>query len=79
MGCNCKKKIALEDEYGVKEEETLFGKTIRILMKTFTHLLLIVLTLVTVPVVTLMIIYTIVFKKNNRLVLPKFLGKYLKK
>ena len=78
MGCNCKKKIALEDEYGVKEREGIIGKSVRFLLKIAMFLILVALSVIVVPIMIFVIIYKLTLGKSTRIILPKFLGKYLK-
>ncbi len=79
MACNCKKKIELEDKYGVLEEETYLEKINRFFLRIFIFILLVVLAIIIMPIMFAIIIYKIAFGKNTTIVLPKFLGKYLKK
>lgn len=78
MGCNCKKKIELEEKYGEEQEETLMGKWVRLLSKVIFFVLLIVMTIIVAPIMIIVVIYKVTLSKNKTFVLPKFLGKYLK-
>jgi spore maturation protein SpmA len=78
MGCNCKKKMVLEDKYGVKEEESLASKAKRYFWKCAIFLVFIAASFILIPTLVLMAIYQISFKRNPKIVLPKFLGKYMK-
>lgn len=78
MACNCKKKMVLEDKHGIKEEETLLGKINRYIWKVVIFVLLIGMACVLIPVMLFLIVYQIVFKKEPKIVLPNFLGKYMK-
>lgn len=78
MGCNCKKVRKLEEKHGTKEEETIFRKIFRFFYKIFLFLLLIILSIFIVPILIITIIYQVAFHGQGKIVLPKFLGKYLK-
>ena len=78
MACNCKKKMVLENEYGVKEEENIVSKVNRYFWKCIIFLVFVALAIIVIPVLIFMAIYQIVFKKDSKIVLPKFLGKYMK-
>jgi len=78
MACACKRKLELENEYGVDEKEGIFKKALRILFKVSVMLLAIVATLVVSPVLVIVSFYKIFFGNNN-ITLPNFLGKYLRK
>ena len=78
MACNCKKKIALEEKYGIMEEESLFGKVYRYSFRIFLFVLLLLLSVIIVPILVVIIIYQFIFKGEEKIiVLPHFLGKYL--
>lgn len=78
MGCNCKRAMALENEYGTKEKETIFGKIWRYILRGIAFIMVIMMSIVIIPILILAIIYQIIFKDNVNIVLPKILGKYLK-
>lgn len=78
MACNCKKKRVLEDTYGTPEDENIFQKLNRYIWRVIMFLLLLVLSCILVPVLIFSIVYQMVFKKDIKIVLPKFLGKYMK-
>lgn len=78
MACNCKKKMVLEEKYGTKEEESILSKVNRYIWKCIMFVLVIVLACIVVPVLIFVIIYKMIFKPEINIVLPKFLGKYLK-
>lgn len=78
MACNCKKKMVLEDTYGIREEETVFGKINRYVWKVIMLVILLAMALILVPILVLSIVYQMVFKKQIKITLPKFLGKYMK-
>jgi len=77
MSCNCKKKIVLEDKYGENVEENFLNKASRFLVKGLIFLIFCVLAIVIIPIMVFMAIYQLTFGKG-RIVLPKFLGKYMK-
>ena len=78
MACSCKRKLEFESKYGVKETETLFAKYGRYLFRVFALFLLILIAIVVVPIMVVTVVYKIAFGKELKIVLPKFLGKYLK-
>ena len=78
MACNCKRKGEIEDKYGVKEEETILHKGFRYLMKLIMTVIVIGLAVVVTPLMIFYVIFTILFKKDKVMILPKWLGKYLK-
>ena len=78
MSCGCKRKIELENKYGIDEEETIFQKGFRVVMKVGFMLLSIILTLIIAPVFIMISFYKIFFG-DNKITLPNFLGKYLRK
>ena len=78
MSCNCKRANKLQDEYGVKEEESWSEKAYRYGFKVFVAVLLLLMSVVAVPAFLLVIAYNIVFGKGKPIVLPNFLGKYMK-
>ena len=78
MACNCKKKMVLEDTYGTKEDETFLWKLNRYMWRVIMFVLLLAMSCILVPILVFSIIYQMVFKKEIRIVLPKYLGKFLK-
>lgn len=78
MACNCKRKAEIEDKYGVKEDEAILHKGFRYLMKFVMSLIVIGLAVVITPLMILYVIFVILFKKDKVMILPKWLGKYLK-
>lgn len=78
MGCNCKKKIVLEDTYGTKEEESMLGKANRYLWKVILFIVFVALACLLIPILVFVIIFQLCFKKEPKIVLPKFLGKYMR-
>lgn len=78
MSCNCKKKMALEDNYGILEEESILGKINRYFWKTIIFLTFIGLSVIVIPILIFVAIYQICFKERPKIVLPEFLGKYMK-
>ena len=77
MSCGCKRKIEIEDKYGVDEEENIFQKSVRNILKILFMGLSILFTLIIAPVLVIISFYKIFFG-NNKIALPSFLGKYLK-
>ena len=76
MACNCKRAQEFEAKYGVPQEESVARKIIRRLYKVLFVAIAITFTIVLTPCVMLWALYAMFFT-NNRLVLPKFLSKYL--
>jgi hypothetical protein len=78
MGCNCKKKMVLDEAYGVTRNENLLQKSYNYLWKLIMFPIILVLACIIVPILIFSIVYQMVFKKEIKIVLPKFLGKYMK-
>lgn len=78
MSCNCKRKLELEEKYGVEESETLYEKTMRFLFKVALFLVLMASLVVVIPIMMVIVFYTFVFAKDKTIILPKFFGKYLR-
>ena len=78
MACNCKKKMVLEDAYGKVEHENLFQRAYRQMWRFIMFPIILALACIIVPILIFSIAYQMVFKKSIRIVLPKFLGKYMK-
>jgi len=77
MACSCKKINRFEDAFGVPEEESILGKSGRYFNKAILFLIALGLSIVIVPCVILVAIYKIVWGKDNRIILPKFISKYM--
>jgi len=77
MACNCKRAKAFEEKYGIPQEESVARKIIRRLYKVLFAVIAIVFAIVLTPCIMLMALYAMFFT-NGRIVLPKFLNKYLK-
>lgn len=78
MGCNCKKKMVLDEAYGVARNENLLQKSYNYLWKLIMFPIILVLACIIVPILIFSIVYQMVFKKEIKIVPPKFLGKYMK-
>jgi hypothetical protein len=78
MGCNCKKKMVLDEAYGVTRNENLLQKSYNYLWKLIMFPIILVLACIIVPILIFSIVYLMVFKKEIKIVPPKFLGKYMK-
>ena len=78
MACNCKKKMVLEDRIGTKEEETLLWKLNRYMWRGIMFVITLLLACILVPILVFLIVYKMIFKNEINIVLPKFLGKFLK-
>jgi len=70
MGCNCKRGMALEDQYGEKMEESSVWRVIRFFYKVLMFALVLVLGIVLSPVVVIYVIYKMVFG-NGGIKVPK--------
>ena len=77
MSCNCKRAREIEEKYGEEQEESLFWKGYRFLWKIIFNLIFIVLAIIITPIIILMVLYNIVFGRENVLILPKQMRKYL--
>lgn len=77
MGCNCKRITEFENRYGIPENETVLGKTMRYVMKFVLFAIALVLSVILTPLILIWAVYAIFFG-NNRIVLPNFLYKYMK-
>ena len=76
MGCNCKRAIDFEKKFGVKQEENLPTKITRYLFKIIFFVIGFALAVIAVPYLVFYAVFSIFFGKN-RIILPKFLRKYL--
>jgi hypothetical protein len=65
MGCNCKRAVTLEEDYGAPMEENWFGKMIRMLYKCIMFIIVVVLSIIVSPIVILIAIYQITFGKGG--------------
>ena len=77
MSCNCKRAREIEEKYGEEQEENLFWKGYRFLWRIIFALILIVLAIIVTPIIIFMVLYNIVVGRENILMLPKQLRKYL--
>lgn len=77
MGCGCKKVRSFEEKHGTPEYENFNGKILRNFLKVVLFLIAIVLSIVVIPVLIFVIIYKLIFGKDTRITLPKFMRKYL--
>jgi hypothetical protein len=78
MSCNCKRKIAIEEALGSRVAENVVEKSIRTLLKIFYMLCAIILMAVICPIILIIGFYKIFFG-NNKIILPRFLSKFLVK
>lgn len=76
MGCNCKRIQEFEDKYGVLENETILGKISRYFTKFILFAITLVLMVILTPLMLIWVVYAMFFR-GNRIVLPKFLRKYI--
>ena len=77
MGCNCKKINSFEEKFGVAEEESLLAKFNRLFYKMLLFTITIALSVVVIPCIVLASIYKIFWGKDNKLILPRFMRKYM--
>ena len=77
MGCNCKKKMVLDEAYGAVGKENLLQRLHRYLWRLIMFPIILVLACIIVPILIFSIVYQMVFKKDIKIVPPKFLGKYM--
>lgn len=78
MACNCKKRNEIEEKYGVREEESFFGKCYRQLWKIIIFVVAIGLGIIITPIMIFIVIYKLFFGNGKPIVLPKQLSKYLR-
>lgn len=78
MSCNCKRKIELENKYGEDEEMSILGKIMQKISRFLAILIFLICTILVTPIIILMMCYSVIFRKNNDIVLPKFMRKYMK-
>lgn len=79
MSCNCKRKIELEEKYGENEELSWVYQLKQKISRIFGIMLFIAMVVILTPIIICIIIYSVIFRKNNEVILPKFLRKYMKK
>lgn len=78
MGCGCKRVNSFEEKHGVPEYESFSGKAFRNFLRVLFFLIAIVLAIIVTPILIFVIIYKLIFGKDNKITLPKFMRKYLK-
>ena len=78
MACNCKRVTKLEEEFGVNEEVTWFGKTIRYTVKTILLLIVFIIAAIILPFYFAKIMFKSFYGNDVIIPLPKVLSKYLK-
>lgn len=75
MGCGCKRRIEFEDTYGVKQEESLFDKTMRNVIKILLFLMTFFIAVIVLPFALLFLLFKQFFLKDTAITIPKsFLG-----
>jgi lipopolysaccharide/colanic/teichoic acid biosynthesis glycosyltransferase len=79
MACNCKKKIEIEDKYGVPQEETTLEKGFRLSYRVMIFTFAILITMVVAPTIIIIALYKMIFKNSEPIVLPEFMSKYMRK
>ena len=78
MGCNCKRAMEFESKHGVPMEETKSQKYGRLFLRGVFFAIAIALTFILTPIIIVWSLYKLCFCKNNDLVMPRFLAKYMK-
>lgn len=78
MSCNCKRKREIEEKYGTNEDNGFWEKIWIFIIRIPFFIILTILSLAIIPIFVLYIIYKVSFTNGGEVVLPKFLGKYLK-
>ena len=78
MACNCKKKIELEEKYGVKEKENISEKAFRYSYRIMIFAIAILIAMVVAPTIIVVALYKMIFKDSEAIVLPEFLSKYMR-
>lgn len=78
MSCNCKKKRELDELQKNDGNRGFFANIWLFILRTLFFILMLVISIVTIPILVLYIIYKVSFTNGGAVVLPKFLGKYLK-
>ena len=78
MACNCKKKRILENKYAEVSEKDWLGKVHELILKIIGFLFVFSITFVLAPIMISVAIFKMFFSKNKSIVLPNFLGKYMK-
>lgn len=78
MSCNCKKVRELESRYGENENEGVLMKMHRYAWRIIMFIVMLLLAVIVVPVMIFLVIYNLAFKNKMNIVLPNFLGKFLK-
>lgn len=71
MSCNCKNKIALEEQYGTPIEVGPIEKFFNFLLKVFVFLIVVFMTLVLTPIIFIVAIYKMFFGKDKGIMIPK--------
>ena len=77
MGCNCKRKMEIEEKYGTPMSESLGEKIVRFAKRLFLFVFTVLASVIMVPIITIVAIYKLTISKNLEIVPPKFLRKYL--
>ena len=79
MGCNCKRRMDIEDKYGEKIEENLLEKGLRLILKVMVFALAIALSIVITPFLLIYIAYKMIFKHSTTLAMPKQIVRAIQK
>lgn len=77
MACNCKSLQKYKEENGEMPNESLSTKAVRYLFKLVYAVLAVVITMVVTPIVIAVALYKVLFAKEKKIILPRFLGKYM--
>lgn len=77
MGCNCKRKIEMEERYGTLVNEGFAKNAVRFFLRMFFMVFTIVASMVIIPIMIVISCYK-AFLGNGKITLPNFLGKYMR-
>jgi len=78
MACSCKKKVEIEDKYGVPANETILEKCFRYTYRCMLFAIAILIALVVTPTLVFIALYKMIFKNGEPIILPEFMSKYMR-
>ena len=70
MGCNCKRKIELEDKYGEKVEEGLLERLTRGIVRALLALTTVVFAIVITPFAIIYLLLKLFFSRDKGIMFP---------
>lgn len=76
MGCNCKRAVELNENYGEKVEYGVSSKALHYIKKAFTIAFVFAATILMTPVAIIYVMIQVLFRKDNMVILPDALAKY---